>query len=1154
MKLFTSDADRDSLKKFASAYSGFCVYGPSFYQNSQLARTDVISLSAVLDKWTIRGLPTLTDPLLSTCVAEIPDVTPIDALKEAVQFFNFPPPQSFDQHLTWVPPSGPNSSPSYEEELFYEACRKRLPPLLFARLFPQASFRALGCEIGGADTRSVDFAIVLNAKHRCVIEIDGQQHSAAMQSLDDKNRDNELKKNDWHVFRVATSTVRANPDAVVERWISSLPSSAFSGAFKYGSGIHWNTTRNSFGFEHIYFPSCVQRALRALIYSVRKGALPSEGPWHLLMEGREQDVTFTALAILRRWWSCLYDLGWTDTPAPLVFVYSNSALNIRSKRISEESGLTLPVAPLTDSINVTAGIDFSGSLPPGSGCFESNGVPRIYIRASYNGVVHRKGLTTVRKFYPTLGELVASRGPDAEIRHREAAENALNLIFGYTKFRQGQYESVSRLIAGLDTISLLPTGGGKSIITHLSGMMLPGISLVVEPLISLIDDQVDNLRQRLCDANAGISSTLSEDEKRRIEHRMEGGELHSLFISPERLQIEEFRVLLRRLSIIFPITIAALDEAHCVSEWGHDFRPAYLHLIHNLRTHAFSLGSPPVIAALTGTASYSVLADIQAELSIKDEDALIVPESFNRREISYSVVDTRRRWRQYLTDIRDNLPEIFNTEADHFNSPENGFCGMVFCATIGKEDQKYFPTILNVAAHIQSKFVYCGQWPGRSICNLDDWGQQKKNTLVKFKRNQIREIVASKALGMGFDKPNVRYVIHVCLPESVESFYQESGRAGRDGGAARSFILIDRKSLENSSVWASDDPTVTLRSLSQQKGEWSTRAYFLNQGFPSRESETDQLVQFFTRYHTESEDAIVPFNLADKSTEKIIYRSVILGFLEDYSKDYRANAFRVVIARDLTPQKLIDNLKSYLQRCKFDDYVHSKCGDLDPSSLIETFTACAGIYLNYIYEEVLRRRLQSLQTMSDLCYEFASDEQFRSDMLNYFQNSKYTDMLRSWLGKSVREIGVDAILSLCRDCATMEELNLLLGTTRRMLDNDPTNVGFRVVIISAKLGLGDGRPVEKEVHQLLAVTASRIDPDLFPITLAAPVWDLLWLGAKDLAKEMADIWFQQSNPRALARSFIELYPSSDICGIAAIPSLLKHASLETANIIDRLAR
>jgi hypothetical protein len=175
-------------------------------------------------------------------------------------------------------------------------------------------------------------------------------------------------------------------------------------------------------------------------------------------------------------------------------------------------------------------------------------------------------------------------------------------------------------------------------------------------------------------------------------------------------------------------------------------------------------------------------------------------------------------------------------------------------------------------------------------------------------------------------------------------------------------------------------------------------------------------------------------------------------------------------------------------------------------------------------------------------------------MLNYFQNSKYTDMLRSWLGKSVREIGVDAILSLCRDCATMEELNLLLGTTRRMLDNDPTNVGFRVVIISAKLGLGDGRPVEKEVNQLLAVTASRIDPDLFPITLAAPVWDLLWLGAKDLAKEMADIWFQQSNPRALARSFIELYPSSDICGIAAIPSLLKHASRETANIIDRLAR
>jgi ATP-dependent DNA helicase RecQ len=1147
-RLLDSDKDFADLQKFASATATFTVYGSAFTASPELqVPDDIRSLTAVLDKWCVRGMPTRLDPEIVAFLRTTSPVDPLAAMTSAIRFFSIPQSQVSVDHVTW--PAAASSSA--EEVLFYESLRRKLPAPVFSKLYPQASFHSLGCELGGDTSRAVDFAILLNPRNKWVIEIDGHQHGEALQSEDDRHRDESLRQGGWNVFRISAKVVRKNPDGAVDQWLQAIGDAALQWVIKAGAGLHWDQRSSDFGYENIYFPSCVQRALRALIYGLRSGALPSTQPWHIHLTGMEQEVGIAALANLKKWWGLLQALGWSDTPPPVISAYVAKPLEPRWRQLGDIEVVGLdPNAPAAGSL--TCEFDFSGSLPPGAHETCTGTIPRIYVRASYRPHISRGILETSRKFFPTLDDLVNSRGQDATFLHREAAQKALKLIFGYGDFKEGQYESISRLIAGQDTISLLPTGGGKSIIIHLSGMLLPGMSLVIEPLVSLIDDQVENLRQALCDANGGISSAQQSQQKSATEYNLECGNLHVLFVSPERLQIESFRNALRRLSLLAPVTLAAIDEAHCVSEWGHDFRPAYLHLIHNLRIHAASLGSPPVISSLTGTASYSVLGDIQAELSIQDEKALVTPKTFDRKEISYTVLDTNGDWQSELVALKRRLPGQFQSPLERFHNPSAGYGGIIFCATVGSEKSRN-PGVFNVAATLGHTNVYSGKWPGTFAGKPEEWGTRKRNTLVNFKKNRIQEVISTKALGMGFDKPNVRYVIHTSLPESVESFYQESGRAGRDGKTgAQSYIIIHKASLGNQNVWAKSKPFEVIAALGKAYGELNSRAYFLKNGFPGVEHDISALITFYRRYWAESSPVLVPFGAEDDPVEKVIFRSVVLGIIQDYTKDYRARAFYVTLNKDITPAFIIEKLRSYLRRCKFEDYVNTKFTSLRPSSLDETFAACSRIYINYVYEEVLMRRLQSLRTMSELCYEFRSDKSFRSDMLSYLQDSRFSELLRTWLGKSVREIGAPSVLAILDECKVMEDYHLLLGTTRRMLDNDPGNIAFRIVIIFAKSKMKDGHPIDSDVRQLILSTNGSINAQTFPLELAVPLWNAVSEYSTDLAGELDSIWFSDESGLGLARDVIQHFPDSPLSAGKAVDRLISSAVSRTDKILSLL--
>jgi len=439
----------------------------------------------------------------------------------------------------------------------------------------------------------------------------------------------------------------------------------------------------------------------------------------------------------------------------------------------------------------------------------------------------------------------------------EGLEYLLQSVFRKQKFREGQLPILHNALQLKSVIGLLPTGGGKSLTYQLSALLQPGICLVIDPIRSLMKDQVDGLIRNGIDSCLFINSMLQGEEKRNAIQRMEKGEVQFVFISPERLQMQEFR---DSLNAMFTnktyFSYCVIDEAHCVSEWGHDFRTAYLQLGENAVKYCKTknLNYLPLFG-LTATASYDVLADVQRELSGNfeerrlKEDAIVRSEYSKRHELQYIIEDISNPVVNYntiwelkdklgglkqkrLIEILKSVPErileyledplniysefewdknlkneqssfekmkISKNELQNFYNDINN-AGLIFCphtkGIFGVTDQfsnnigieKGYYDILNRQAFLNPGF-FIG-----SGSDKDD-GIDIQSRVIEnqdsFINNETNLMVATKAFGMGIDKENIRYTVHVNYPGSIESFVQEAGRAGRDGKIALSYILFN---------------------------------------------------------------------------------------------------------------------------------------------------------------------------------------------------------------------------------------------------------------------------------------------------------------------------------------------------------------------------
>ncbi len=323
----------------------------------------------------------------------------------------------------------------------------------------------------------------------------------------------------------------------------------------------------------------------------------------------------------------------------------------------------------------------------------------------------------------------------------------LRRIFGYTSFRPFQKQIIDGLVRGQDAFVLMPTGGGKSLCYQIPALIRDGVGVVVSPLISLMKDQVDALRANGVSA-AYLNSSLSPQGAREVLTRLHAGELELLYIAPERLMQPAFLERLHTLDL----ALLAIDEAHCVSQWGHDFRPEYVAL-GELRRH---FPGVPVIA-LTATADPQTRNDVALRLGLADATRYVA--GFDRPNIRYTMLEKSRPYEQLKTFLATRRQET----------------GIVYALSRKRVDE--------VAGRLQAEGIAAGAYhAGMS-------SENRQQMQEAFLRDEVRVIVATVAFGMGIDKPDVRYVVHYDLPKNIEGYYQETGRAGRDGLASEALLL-----------------------------------------------------------------------------------------------------------------------------------------------------------------------------------------------------------------------------------------------------------------------------------------------------------------------------------------------------------------------------
>nr|WP_288272435.1 DNA helicase RecQ [uncultured Megasphaera sp.] len=333
-------------------------------------------------------------------------------------------------------------------------------------------------------------------------------------------------------------------------------------------------------------------------------------------------------------------------------------------------------------------------------------------------------------------------------------ESLLKQYFGYTSFRPGQHEVIQTLLDGRDCLAIMPTGAGKSICFQLPALIQPGVTLVISPLISLMKDQVDSLVNQEIPATYINSQCTFEEAKARFA-AIRAGRVKLVYISPERLENEFFTSFMQSL----PISMFIIDEAHCVSQWGHDFRPSYC----AIKDWIAALPRRPVVGAFTATATEKVKEDMMTLLGLEKERIFI--GGFDRPNLYFRVVRTNRKLDFALAYVQQHQEDS----------------GIIYAATRKEVDRVY------------EELTRRGIRAGRYHAGLSDDVRRTMQDAFTYDRLQV--IVATNAFGMGIDKSNVRYVIHYQMPKNIESYYQEAGRAGRDGAPGECILLFSRQDI-----------------------------------------------------------------------------------------------------------------------------------------------------------------------------------------------------------------------------------------------------------------------------------------------------------------------------------------------------------------------
>lgn len=826
---------------------------------------------------------------------------------------------------------------------------------------------------------------------KLVIEIDGQQHKTDdLQRISDTQRDTYLWSKGIKTIRIATRELgifqfQAKRSEILEHLSKS------NGSLTLYQRAYEKKLKKTFNEKEIrtkLLPTAIIRFQILLIELLLNNYLNFKETWKFNLIVREEehlgDFAKLALEDFFIWFSHLYRLQTKQEWNPPA--YSIQSYSSRESCPAQSTVLNIDFSLFLRWTDEAA-------LYPDA----------IFVRTDYYGV--EKNYFQV-SCAPAINYQITNED-------KPTLEFFLLNLFGKLHFRDGQFPIIANILNREDTIGLLPTGGGKSLCYQLPCLLQPSVNFVVCPIKSLMYDQYENLKNAYITNTQFITSDQSAEEKERLQKEFANRKYLFVWISPERFQIKRFRAYLATINASASIAHAVIDEVHCLSEWGHDFRTSYLNLAKTVEKYC----PQAKFVGLTATASVNVLKDIRAEFArnnriMRDENIKSLLD-YSREELTFQVIKDNNQKLDRLKTLlnQEGVLEQKQKTALVFTPHVNGQYG---CFDLANQLNQGLGVAKWYAGEVPQREIHGGDKV--PVMPLDNFNQYKKDVQLDFKNDQFPLLVATKAFGMGIDKQNIHYTFHYGIPSSVEALYQEAGRAGRwdhrmpgmNKVKAHCYVLYSPETVNQAIVnrlFDKDTSFTELKAILEDvkwDGKDVFRQIFLfmqGQLDPAGEYKIIQLIlrNYFVAHSTQRID----FNTVSnelrglgfagsndslcKLTQKAIYRLSVLGIASDWTTDF-TNHYEVEF-RSMEDHEVFQALEHYLIKYQPDIKLSEELSKINRPSWRDR---CIWYLLQWTFDNIIYSRKQTLKTLAEWCNDFEEigNEAFKQRIDNYF---RFTD-------------------------------------------------------------------------------------------------------------------------------------------------------------------